>query len=220
MAPLHHLLAVCLSAVVVQSPLAQTKAETDAAKAALDLQVYRATVDALIAQRNAEARTAVAEAERAELLARLPPATSKPLDGTVSVSEFGAAGLVRAFDLARELATEVCAALPSDRLTVIHDAASTQGVVNARIVHDGIAHMNNNLVQQARELQGIIDQHTPAESKSKRLSAVALAAIPAVVRAAADISALFKTNVKAEGIAYGDGARELFVSALGQSCPD
>ena len=34
--------------------------------------------EALTAQRNAETRAAIAEAERTELLARLPPATSSP----------------------------------------------------------------------------------------------------------------------------------------------
>jgi len=47
----------------------------------------------------AEARQAIAEAERAELLARLPPAQTKALGGSVDTRGFGAAGLARAFDL-------------------------------------------------------------------------------------------------------------------------
>ncbi|WP_449405727.1 hypothetical protein [Massilia phosphatilytica] len=35
-----------------------------------------------------------------------------------------------------------------------------------------------------------------------------------------DLSALFKTDVDAQGIAYGEGARSLFVTQLGSRCPD
>ncbi|MFD2366440.1 hypothetical protein [Pseudoduganella sp. GCM10020061] len=217
---LSRMLPAVLLSLVASAALAQTKAEIDAAKAALDLKVYQATVNALIAQREAEARKATAEAERAELLARLPPASSKALPGEMDVSKFGAAGLVRAFDLARELAPEVCAALPSGARTVVHDPQSTQGVVTARIVNDGIAHMNRSLEQQARELQDVIDRYTPAGTKRTQLSAVGLAAVPAVVKSLADITGLFKTDLTAQGIAYGDGARELFTTALAQSCPD
>lgn len=69
----------------------------------------------LSAQREAEARAAIAETERAELVARLPPSSIKPLQGGIDTRQFGAAGLVNAFDLARDLAAEVCAALPADR---------------------------------------------------------------------------------------------------------
>ncbi|WP_206085913.1 DUF2442 domain-containing protein [Massilia polaris] len=95
--------------------LAQTKSEVEAAKNVLDLKLYQATTDALVAQREAEIRKATAEAERAELLARLPPGESKALPGTVNSESFGAAGLVRAFDLAQALSSDVCAALPADR---------------------------------------------------------------------------------------------------------
>jgi hypothetical protein len=82
------------------------------------------TAELLAAQRTAETRAAIAEAERAELLARLPPSTSKPLSGSVDVKQFGAAGLVKAFDLAHQLASEVCAALPDDRKTVVYEQAT------------------------------------------------------------------------------------------------
>ena len=58
---------------------AQTGEEVDAAQRALDLKIYQATTEALVAQREAEVRKATAEAERAELLARLPPSTSRAL---------------------------------------------------------------------------------------------------------------------------------------------
>ena len=209
-----------VSSLFASHGAAQSKSEIDAAKAALDLKVYQATVNALIAQREAEARKATAEAERAELLARLPPASSKALSGEADVAKLGAAGLVKAFDLARELAPQVCSALPAGAKTVIHDPLSTQGVVTARIVNDGIAHMNRSLEQQARELKDVMDKHTPTGTKVAQLSAVGLAAVPAMVRAVAGITSLFKTDVTAQGIAYGSGARDLFATALAQACPD
>jgi hypothetical protein len=40
------------------------------------------------------------------------------------------------------------------------------------------------------------------------------------VRAAADLSSLVKTDVGAEGLAYGQGARSLCITALARRCPD
>ena len=198
---------------------AQTRSEIDTAKAALDLKIYQATAAALVAAREAEARKATAEAERAELLARLPPSSSKTLAGEADVTRLGAAGLLTAFDLARELAAEVCTALPLHTPTVVHDPVSTQGVVSARIVADGIAHMRDQLARQALELQALIDSHSPEEAQQQRIASAALAAVPAVVKAAADIGALFKSDVTAQGLAYGDGARSMFATALAQACP-
>jgi hypothetical protein len=212
-----------LLAVVLLLPLhpalAQTRVDTHAINNALALG-YQASADALAAQRGAQARAAIAEAERDALLARLPPASSKAPAGEMDVSRFGAAGLVKAFDLARELAPEVCGALPAGSGTVIHDPLSTQGVVTARIVNDGIAQMSLGLEQQARQLQEVIDRHGPAGTRAAPLSALGLAVVPAVVRSLADISALARTDVIAQGIAYGSGARDLFTTALAQSCPD
>jgi hypothetical protein len=155
------------------------------------------------AQRDAEARAAIAEAERAELLARLPPSTVKPLQGAVDTRQFGAAGLVKAFDLARELANELCAALPADRKTAIYDPATTQGVLAARQVSDAIERLKDDLARQNKELQQLIEAHTPQGSA-----------------AAIDMTALFQTDVSAQGIGYGDGARSLFTTFLARGCPD
>jgi hypothetical protein len=56
------------------------------------------------------------------------------LQGAVDTSHFGAAGLVKAFDLAQQLAQQVCASLPPDRKAAIYDAAKVQSVVAARTV--------------------------------------------------------------------------------------
>jgi hypothetical protein len=196
----------------------QTKSEVDAAKNALDLKLYQATTDALVAQREAEIRKATAEAERAELLARLPPSESKALAGTVNTEAFGAAGLVRAFDLAQALAVDVCAALPAGRKATIYEAGATQGVVSARLVNDGIKHISDDLSRQNDELQRFIDLHAPPVART--LSLVALAAVPATIKAVADISALFRTNAAVSSNSYGEDARAMFATSLAEACPD
>jgi hypothetical protein len=85
--------------------------------------------NALLAQREAEDRQAIAEAERAELLARLLPSTSRSLPGAAGTRQFGVVGLIKAFDLAKQLATDVCASLPTDNRTVIYESTAAQGVV-------------------------------------------------------------------------------------------
>jgi hypothetical protein len=171
-------------------------------------------------RRDAEARAAIAEAERAELLARLPPATAKPLSGAVDLRQFGAAGLVKAFDLARQLAFEVCAVLPADRKTAVYEAGTTQGILAARLVQDGIDRLGDDLGRQNKVLQQLIESHTPQGTQLGGIAFAALAAVPATLRAAADLSALFKSDVGVQGIAYGEGARSLFVTALARHCPD
>jgi hypothetical protein len=166
----------------------------------------------------AEARAAIAEAERTALLARLPPSNAKPLSGAVELRQFGAAGLVKAFDLARELAAELCTALPSDRKTVVHEPAAVQGVLAARLVLDAIGRFSTDLGRLDKDLQAVIEAHAP-QGTAGTLGLALLTAVPATVKAAADLSALGKTDVGAEGIAYGEGARSLFVTALGRACP-
>jgi hypothetical protein len=171
------------------------------------------------AQHEAQTRAAIAEAERAELLARLPPSSAKPLQGSLETRQFGAAGLVKAFDLARELASDVCAALPADRKTAIHEPPAAQGILAARLVADSIERLKDDLNRQNKELQQIIEAHTP-QGSSAAIAFTLLTAVPATLKAGADLSALFKTDVSAQGIAYGDGARGLFATAMARRCPE
>lgn len=174
--------------------------------------------EAEIALRDAELRKALAEADRAEWLARLPPVTSKPLAGTADTSKAGIAALMQAVDLAAQLANELCAALPPERRVALYDPASSQGIVAARTVDDGLGQMNDVLARADRQLQLLIEQHTPQASRHQPLALVAAAAIPAAVKSVADVTALFKSDVTLAGIAYGDGARALFASALFKAC--
>jgi len=171
-------------------------------------------------QLEAEARQALAEAERAELLARLPPAQSRPPAGTVDTRQFGAAGLVRAFDLARELAATLCARLPPGRSAALYDPATAQGMVAARTVDGALARLSSDMAERNKALQRYLDTRRPPGSSAAALPLAVLAAVPATVRAGADIAALLRSDVTVSGIGYGDGARGLFASALAQACPE
>lgn len=168
---------------------------------------------------DARLRAAIAEAERAALLDRLPPASARPLSGAVETRPFGAAGLVRAFDLAGELAHEVCAALPAGPALAVYDPAAAQGVVAARTVAGALDGLGDEMARRNRELQAYIDKHTPPGAALTTLS-TALTVVPAILRAAADTASLFKSDVTVAGLAYGDGARSLFATSLAASCPD
>ena len=168
----------------------------------------------------AETRQALAEAERAELLARLPPAQAKPLGGNLEAGKLGAAGLARAFDLALELAAEVCAALPPDRQVTLYDPVVSQGVVAARTVDGALQQTALELSNRNIELQRYINAQSP-ESADRRsaIPFIWLTAPTVLLRAGADLASLFKSDATLTGIAYGDGARALFASALARACP-
>ena len=174
--------------------------------------------EAQAAQREAEARQARLEAERAALLAQLPDANVRALAGSIETRQFGAAGLVRAFDLARELAAEVCAALPAGERLVVHDPVATQGVLAARTVNDTLVRVGEDMSRRNKELQAYIDAHTPPGAVLASVSA-ALTVVPALLRAGADTASLFKRDASAAALAYGEGGRALFLSALAESCP-
>lgn len=165
----------------------------------------------------AETRQALAEAERAELLARLPPAQAKALTGSVDASKLGAAGLARAFDLALALAAELCAILPPGRSVILYDPVVSQGVVAARTVDAALTRTSGELATRNGELARYIEQHTPASAAALPLAW--LTAPTVLLRAGADLASLFKSDATLAGIAYGEGARALFASALARSCP-
>ena len=167
----------------------------------------------------AETRQAIAEAERAELLARLPPAQAKPLSGSLDTRQFGAAGLARAFNLALELAAEVCAALPDSRPVQLYDPATVQGMLAARNVDHALARLSDDLAARNRELARYIETHTPPGGAADALPLGWLAAPPAALRAVADFTSLLRQDTTVAGIGYGEGARALFASAMARACP-
>jgi len=170
---------------------------------------------------DAETRQALAEAERAELLARLPPAQAKALAGNLEAGKIGAAGLARAFDLALELAVEVCAGLPPERRVTLYDPVVSQGMVAARTVDGALERTAQELAARNLELQRYINVQSP-DSADRRAAIpfIWLTAPTVLLRAGADLASLFKSDATLAGTAYGDGARALFASALARSCPE
>jgi hypothetical protein len=158
-------------------------------------------------------------ADNPDLLTQFPPSSIKPLQGSIETKQFGAAGLARAFDLADDLAKELCSALPADRKSAIYEPATTQGIVAARTVADAIERLKDDLARQSKELQQLIEAHTP-QGSAAAIAFTLLTAVPATLKAGAELSSLFKTDVSAQGIAYGDGARSLFTTQLARRCPD
>lgn len=176
--------------------------------------------DTAVALREAELRKALAEAERAEWLARLPPSAAKPPAGAVDTSRAGVAALIKSVDLAMQLAAELCAAFPPASKVALYDPGSIQGIVAARTVDDGLLHTSEQLARQNQQLQRLIERYTPPTGTPHQLAPLlALATVPATIKSAADIGALFKSDVTLTGIAYGDGARALFATALLKACP-
>ena len=168
----------------------------------------------------AEARQAIAEAERAELMARLPPAQSKALAGTIDTRQFGAAGLVPAVELARELVMEVCTRLPAGRGAALYEPAASQGMVAARTVDSALARLSGDMADKNKELQRYLDLQRPPGTGIAALPLGVLAAVPATLRAGADIAALLRSDLTATGSNFGEGTRALFASALAQACPE
>jgi len=150
---------------------------------------------------------------------KLPSTETKALDGKVNTEKFGAVGLVKAFDLAVDLARETCTKLGKEVPFAIYDATSTYGVVNARIVKQSISSLTKNVDEQKNRINGYLDE--TVLSSNRKLSAVAplvaLAGITSGIKAVADLSALFKTNITAVGTTYGDSTRNLFISALAEA---
>jgi hypothetical protein len=198
---------LCLGALYSAHSFAQIAASPDLLEVRARLQ-------------EAEARQAIAEAERAELLARLPPAQTKALGGSVDTRGFGAAGLARAFDLTLELAAEVCHILPPDRIVILFDPLVSQGIVVARTVDAALVRQTQELAVRNAALQRYIEGSTPAAARRRSAPLLAWLTAPTMVlRAGADLASLFKSDTTLAGAAYGDGARDLFASAMARSCP-
>lgn len=208
------LVAVIFGAAALLSAHAQaTKEEVEAAKNAVDLRVYQEIQDLLVRQKEAEARKAIAEAEKAEAAAKIPPSETKLLTGSINTEKFGAASLVKAFDLARELAESLCTSLDPLKTVTIYDAAIVQGVVTARIVESEMARATKDL------RSALIALESDSRANKQSTKAIPIAGLVGGVKAIADLASLFKTNVTAVGVPYGDSTRSMFITALAERCP-
>ena len=201
---------------------AQTaKDKLDEAKNQQELLLLQATADLQVRQKEAEARKAIAEAEKAEYAAQLPATDTKALAGKVNTEKFGAAGLVKAFDLARELSREVCKVLRANHgaTYAIHDATIAQGIATARLQEEAIDKIAADLVRQNAVLEPNLDP-AMGEKTPKVGLLIGLAGVTTGLKAAADLAALLKQDVSFVSTSYGSGTRSLFISTLAESCPE
>jgi hypothetical protein len=196
---------------------AVTKEEVDAALNETNLRVAKALADLTVAQKEAEARKAIAEAEKAELAAKLPTTETKLLGGSVNTEKFGAAALVKAFDLARTLASEVCTEVSKTSIGfVLYEPTAVQGMVSARAVQREIDELSTELKDSTGKINKALN---PQQVAPMVAPLVAMGAIVTGVKAAADLASLFKVNVTAAGTSYGDGTKGLFATAMLEQCP-
>lgn len=192
-----------------------TKDQVDAAKNAIDLRVYQETQDLLVQKSAAEARKAIAEAEKAEAAAKIPPTEIKALSGSTNTEKFGAAGLVKAFDLAKTLASTVCEAIDTSTVAV-YDQTTVPGVVTAKLVESEISRFTTAAKDATEALNS--GMNTSKGGISKFLFGAA--AVTGGIKAVADLASLFKTNVTATSTPFEpSSARNLFISALAEKCP-
>lgn len=193
-----------------------TKDQVDAAKNAIDLRVYQETQDLLVQKSAAEARKAIAEAEKAEAAAKIPPTDIKALSGSTNTEKFGAAGLVKAFDLAKTLASTVCDAIDTSTV-VVYDQTTVPGVVTAKLVESEIL----RFTKAANEAEKVLIEDAGAGGRGISKFWFGVAAVTGGIKAAADLASLFKTNVTATSTPYEpSAARNLFISALAEKCPE
>jgi len=168
-----------------------------------------------VQQKEAEARKAIADAEKLELAAKLPTTETKLLGGSINSEKFGAASLVKAFDLAKDLAHEVCESVPSNTGFVIYDTATIQGIVSARAVEREIGQLSEQLTSSNEQLGTVL------KGEAKALWAAPLLGVGAAVtgiKAAADLASVFKSNLTVVGTSYGDGSKSLFTTTLAEQC--
>ncbi len=202
--------------LAIANAQAATKEEVEAAANETNLRVAKATADLTVIQKEAEARKAIAEAEKAELAAKLPATESKALAGSVNTEKFGAASLVKAFDLAGELASDVCtAAGTGSNGFVLYEPTAVQGIVSARAVRREIRELTDELNKEVEKINAVLPKSGIAPALAP---ALAIGAVTTGLKAVADLASLFKVNVVATSTSY-DGAKGLLATAMLERCP-
>lgn len=204
--------------------LAQEKArlelEAGIEKAKADIAGYRKTqreADALsdlgIRQKAAEAKKAEAEAEKGEILAKLPATKIDALSGSIDAKNFGSAGLIVAIDLAKELAPRLCEVVDEGQTVLVYDAATISGIISARMLDTQLALFQDSLDTALQEKD---------DSKAVKLFSMGIGMGAAVatgtIKAAADLASLFKTNIVVSKTDFTE-AKSLLLTAMANSCP-
>jgi len=159
-----------------------------------------------------EKRQATLEKEKA--LAQIPDTKTTALAGTVDVKNFGAAGLIVAIDLAKELAGGLCNEITSGNKVFIYDPAITSGIVSARMLETQLALYQTTLKEALKE-------EVPDKTFEAFMPGLAAGAAVAsgTVKALADLASLFKTNITVTNTGFNE-AKSLLVTAMAGKCPE
>jgi len=174
-----------------------------------------ALTDLGIRQKEAEAKKAEAEAEKGEILAKLPPTKTEALPGSIDAKNFGSAGLIVAIDLAKELAPRLCGVVEQGQTVLVYDATTTSGITSARLLDTQLALFQDSLNKALQEKDDtkIID-HFPYES-----FVMGAAVATGTIKAVADLASLFKTNITVSKTDFPE-AKSLLLTAMANNCPE
>ncbi|GAA3611657.1 hypothetical protein [Microlunatus ginsengisoli] len=146
----------------------------------------------------AEARSAIAQADRKRFDATLPAVSGKPLDGTVTTDDkTGVLADLLAYGVLAEIATAIVGSLAIEPgaavlLTDTRDLVADQGV---------LSEVDRQLVRHTTRLSDAadnLDAITPAQPDGLA-AAGALLAVPALVSLATGLSGLLQTNYVVKG---------------------
>lgn len=205
------ILSLCIS---VSSVAQVTSDQLQAKKNEAELATLNALQDLMLQQKEAEVRKAIADAERSEAIAKIPPSTSVALAGKVDTSKFGAVGSIKAFDLANQLAAELCAVVPGKFM--VYNAAVTLAIAASKNLELALT----DLTVQMGKTRGEINEHLDPVSASGGSAALAIPMVTGAVKAVADLASLAKTNTTYTSEDFGDMSRPLFITALASNCKD
>lgn len=179
--------------------LAQEKArlelEAGIEKAKADIAGHKKT------QREAEALT-------------IPPTKIEALAGSVEVKNFGAAGLVVAIDLAKELAPRLCEVIRSDQTALVYDPTTASGIISARLLDTQIILFQDSLDKALKEQ----DVRKAYELFTESLG-MGAAVATGTIKAVAELASLFKTNITVNKTDFAE-AKSLLLTAMASNCPE
>jgi hypothetical protein len=201
----------------------KTRLELEAAieKSKADIAGYKkaqreaeALTDLGIRQKEAEARKAEADAEKGEVLAKIPPTKIEALPGSIDAKNFGAAGLIVAIDLAKALAPRLCGVIDQGQTALVYDATTISGITSARLLDTQLALFQDSLNKALQE-----KDDTKARSLFEMGIGMGAAVATGTIKAVADLASLFKTNITVSKTDFTE-AKSLLLTAMANNCPE
>lgn len=164
----------------------------------------------------------IAEAQRAERLAKIPPSDTKALKGTIDLKNYGSAGLVVAIDLADKVGERLCKVIDDNRKVTIYDKATVTGIVSARLINTYIKYYQG-LLDENKKLVDI--KKTPPVWGKNGVTTLSfglefgITALTGTVRAVADLTSLFKTDITINSTAVPN-SKAILLTAMAHYCKE